>query len=902
MYVSTNVPRPCDKMTALEPRQLLVFERVYAHLHATAAWPRLERVQRELASEHHDISVRAVVMESAAHVGIVSPNEEVRLLFRGFAAVPEARPVLDGYVRALQGMVERYRNTAVDARYTARDLDALELDPTIERELSQLLRDDGWPFGSGGDSDDGWSFEISDRVLAASNVNSVEELIAVRFGEPVPEEPAPAAQAEPLSSTPGARPAVNPDRPITSPPDDLLGRVPLARALGALATDQLGGQGFVMGVTGPWGSGKTSVLNLMAATLEQEKTAYVVRFDPWLFSTSEELVWRFMREVSIQLQSEQQLGDAAARIGEYAQILAPLAALVSAPWLTPVVVAGGRAAGRWRKKPAVSAQEQRQKVAEALSNLDRRLIVLIDDLDRLQAAEIRDVVRLVKLVGDFPNTTYVLAYDEARVTRALGDGDEEVGQEFLEKIVQLSHEVPPADPQQLGRVLAAAMSVAIGDLSRYRFDQAEYANLFADARALFTTVRDIRRFTNRLPTTLALVGNEVELADVLTLEALHIRLPGVFARIAAAKQALTQPREAVLGGSRISEERAKGQIDAIVEAAGHFQDEVTAIIKRLFPAAQHHLGGMSYGGEWLGTWRRACRVAHPEVLDIYLHGALPAGVLPAALVEQALQSLRDPDELRSLLDGLDGDRLEALLSRLEHYEQEFPTDHAEIPVAVFFNQQHRLLRGRRHVFDIGAEYAVPRIVLRILRKLDKTEVARVTRVALPEIDSFSERGHLVRMAGYRENSGHQLVTEEDAAHLESALFDELLAADGELLAAEHDLLHLLWWAHDQHPTETINRVRQLVGDNEFLLGLLRSALGETVGQGMGDAAVRRSHRLDWRALTEFVPHNRLAERVRELDIPRVRDGLDERTTLALELARRLLDDPPAAEEDQHDET
>ena len=162
--------------------------------------------------------------------------------------------------------------------------------------------------------------------------------------------------------------------------------MPLARALGVLATDQLGGQGFVMGVTGPWGSGKTSVLNLMAATLEQEKIAYVVRFDPWLFSSSEELVWRFMREVSIQLQSEQQLGDVAARIGEYAQILAPLAALVSAPWLAPVLVAGGRVASRWRKKPTVSAQEQRQKVAEALSKLDRRLIVLIDDLDRLQTA------------------------------------------------------------------------------------------------------------------------------------------------------------------------------------------------------------------------------------------------------------------------------------------------------------------------------------------------------------------------------------------------------------------------------------------------------------------------------------------------------------------------------------
>jgi hypothetical protein len=207
----------------------------------------VETLQRELASERRDVSVRAVVMESAAYASIASQSEEVRLSLRGLAAVPAARPLLDAYLRALWDIVERYRNTAVDARYTARDLDVLRLDPTIERELSELLRGDGWAFGSGGDSDDGWSFEISDRVFAASDVNSVEELVAVRFGEPMPEEPALAPRVDPLSSTPDGRPVVDPDQPITSPSDDLLGRMPLARALSSLAADQLGGQGFVMG-------------------------------------------------------------------------------------------------------------------------------------------------------------------------------------------------------------------------------------------------------------------------------------------------------------------------------------------------------------------------------------------------------------------------------------------------------------------------------------------------------------------------------------------------------------------------------------------------------------------------------------------------------------------------------
>jgi predicted KAP-like P-loop ATPase len=884
-------------MAAIEPRQQLVFDRIYAHLHADGEWPRLEDLQRQLASERQDVSVRATVMDSAAYAGILSPSEKVRLTLRGLAAVPAARPLLKVYLTALRTMIDRYRDTEVDARYTNEDLKQLELDPTIAHELSQLLHEDGWPFGSGSDQGElGWSYEISDRVLAADHVNTVEGLIAVRFGEALDEEDASGPQAEPLSTTPGATPDVDPDRPISRPGEDLFERVRLAHALAVQATADLNGQGFVIGVSGPWGSGKTSLLNLMAAEVKESETGYIVRFDPWLFSSSEELVLRFLREVSGQLgREERALAEAAARIGEYAQILAPLTALVAAPWLGPVVAISSRVVGRRRKQVPVSAQEQREKVCEALRGLDRRLVVLIDDVDRLQGDEIRDVVRLVKLVGDFPNTTYVLAYDQLRVARALDETDEQEGQAFLEKIVQLSYDMPLVDPTRLARVLGESISAAVGDISQYRFSQDEYTNLFASVRALFATVRDVRRYTNVLPGTLALIGDEVELADVLALEALRMRVPICFARIIAAKQALTQPQTSALGTTGVSESSAKQQIEAIMQAASGFEDEVTSVIKRLFPAAQRHLGGSSYGNEWLATWRHERRVAHPEVFEIYLQKALPSGVLPVALVERAFDSLQDRTALSALLDGLGDDDLESLLTRLEHYENEFPAGQAEIPVVVLFNQQHRLQRKKRHVLDLGADYAVRRVVLRVLRNLDEAEVVRITRAALPEIGTLGDRGDLVRMVGYRENSGHKLVSEADAAQIESSFFDELLTTGSDRLGAERDLIRLLWWIHGERPEATVNRVQELVSDDEFLLGLLRAALGETVGQGMGSAAVRRSYHLDWRSLTEFVPHDRLVERVHELDVPQIRDGLDERTKLALEQALGHADDPAAME-------
>lgn len=80
-------------------------------------------------------------------------------------------------------MLDRYRDTSVEATYAAEDVKALGLDPTLERELSEVLRNDHWALGSGGGDEKSWSREISAGVVAAETVGDVEELMALIFGE-----------------------------------------------------------------------------------------------------------------------------------------------------------------------------------------------------------------------------------------------------------------------------------------------------------------------------------------------------------------------------------------------------------------------------------------------------------------------------------------------------------------------------------------------------------------------------------------------------------------------------------------------------------------------------------------------------------------------------------------------
>jgi predicted KAP-like P-loop ATPase len=90
------------------------------------------------------------------------------------------------------------------------------------------------------------------------------------------------------------------DRPITRREDDRLGFAPIADHLARAILELRASEGFVFGIEGKWGSGKSTLINL---TIEALRTTgivapEVVLFSPWLVGDRDELLRSLFDELA----------------------------------------------------------------------------------------------------------------------------------------------------------------------------------------------------------------------------------------------------------------------------------------------------------------------------------------------------------------------------------------------------------------------------------------------------------------------------------------------------------------------------------------------------------------------------------------------------------------------------
>lgn len=332
-----------------------------------------------------------------------------------------------------------------------------------------------------------------------------------------------------------------PDVPIAGPEEDLFARGPLAQRLGELATAGPVTAPRLVALTGDGGCGKSSVLRMVTAQLGAQAGLALLAFDATSFATAAAVTTALASELGKLFEA---LGvvEATDRIRNtltsYGGIVSNIAKLAG----VKVDVAGALER---------SAEGLRAEIAQNLEQLGQRLVIVIDHLDRLPAAELGGVLTALQMYAAIPYASIVIALDRraTAIRDATAPGADETA---FERLVQVELAVPPADRMLLARVLAGALE-RIATRTKRDLDAA--LPMFDPdgglALALIETPRDAKRAANALSAAMPLAAPDADPAA----QALEIVLRTLVPEIDAARLAT---RERISAKQALYDELAAG--------------------------------------------------------------------------------------------------------------------------------------------------------------------------------------------------------------------------------------------------------------------------------------------------------------------------------------------------------
>ena len=577
------------------------------------------------------------------------------------------------------------------------------------------------------------------------------------------------------------------DVPIEAVEDDRLQRSDIAKSFVGHVLEMDTEKGLTVGVFGPWGSGKTSFVNLARLELERAGVS-TLDFNPWMFSGEEQLVVRFFGEVSANLGEQKDLRNVAQAIRKYGDKIAGAASVVSTVFGVPALGKLGTLLKLFGRKTAV---QLRKSVEAGLGKRERPIVVVLDDVDRLTFEEIRQVFKLVRLTASFPKLIYVVVCDRHRVEQALNEqakGDDEFGRDYLEKIIQYPFDLPAVPRHLLRREFETALTDALAGVDPEPFETRElWPSIYADTiEPLIRNLRDVRRYATAVRGTANDLAGDLEMADLLGLEAIRLFLPAVFRRLHGAVDAITYPADSTSGerglrefhyGGMNANPRLKQEVQGLVDAGAPHHDVVEAMLRTLFPYGYWYLKdeeGTIWNPNVDERDKVARRVAEESILRLYLERVegTDIGVLRAA--SKAVSSLGNSEEFESFLRSLNPEEIVDVLGDFCRLSDRFEPSYATRGVPVLLNLLPAMSSGS---FLRRPRMTVRAAVFRLLRATgDPEAVAAATKMILRRLKTLAAKCELLLLIGHSKFEDERIVTAETSRTLDAALVDEIRMA------------------------------------------------------------------------------------------------------------------------------
>ncbi len=348
--------------------------------------------------------------------------------------------------------------------------------------------------------------------------------------------------------------------------EDLLGRWPFAREIALIATDAPLEWSLRVGVYGSWGTGKTSVLGFVEQIVT-ERGHVCAWFNPWGHGDKEEMFGELadvaldaLEAAGIRVEGEK--GRAMKNFGGTmvggADTVADVAVAAGVPKIA------GTIAKRYLPRLRRFLKDRADDFVAIQQSLGkRRLIVLIDDVGRVDPNLLPHLLFALHEVLALPGFSYILALDPVTVGRALRGYHEgfDDGLHFLEKIIQFPRWIPEPPPESLSKLAEQdAEELAPEFLEAIR---QEFFCVPTNPRALRTFVRNLWSLRSELDRH---ETAEIDWNLLVLLNLVRTLCPRVLASLLRDQELMDRIGASVLFGDKNDElEELQGSLDHLID-------------------------------------------------------------------------------------------------------------------------------------------------------------------------------------------------------------------------------------------------------------------------------------------------------------------------------------------------
>ncbi|UZN08167.1 KAP family NTPase [Leptospira santarosai] len=578
------------------------------------------------------------------------------------------------------------------------------------------------------------------------------------------------------------------DKAINTSSEDLLGRTKFSRHISNSLLSWGGQESLVIGIYGHWGSGKSSVINLVKEEILNSNHANkptIIEYNPWEFTQQERLAEHFFNEIAKELKhkgSGKKDKEIALKLKKLSHIISFLpnpsyilynwiiftssfvtvAGLVSyyiswaqfiTPFLTGTAILSWVALGFLKVLGKIfggvseildiesqisekSNSRLKKEISELLRKRKNKLLIIMDDIDRLSADEIRKIFGLIRGNADFPNVIYLLAFDRKIVEKSLGESNEIDGREFLDKIVQVPFGIPHIRIPTLRKIFLKEIDAFLTnypDIQNRFFgvNQTYWAYIYLSGfEDLLGNLRRIQRFLNsfRFNFTQLLNGGilEVNPIDLIAIEAIRIFEPDYYEFMKKNGNIFTSLIESKYDTISTDNRKVNFERSLLLIKDKKNRSNIEGLIRRLFPLIDAIYTNTTYS-DYQPFWFSDLHICSPDRFDRYFT-LLPGNEedeLSELQIQNILSNLSNHERLTECFDDLiETGKFKTALEQLQNYtSNEIYVDIKNLKVlaTTIFDAIEKIDAIEEDVLNFEPDLDVYVILIQILKRSDNKD-------------------------------------------------------------------------------------------------------------------------------------------------------------------------------------